>query len=224
MSSYENIMAAESGTGANLEDEVMELLQTRRYDPSILPRLEEFVNYQVAHGFCDPDINLAVLKLYQFYPDKYNASTVSKILIKALMNLPSTDFLCSLYLIPERRQVDEPIPVISQLAGLLDTGRFKDFWAASGACADLLASVPGSLNAVRDFMMEVVGRTYQTIDVSALGEILNLDEEGVRKIIEAKSWVEKNEVITCPGNEENQPRPPTMDEHLSFKQVASKML
>lgn len=218
------LIMTDAGAGTNLENEVMQLLQTRRYDPSILPRLEEFVNYQVAHGFCDPDINLAVLKLYQFYPDKYNASTVSKILIKALMNLPSTDFLCSLYLIPERRQVDEPIPVISQLAGLLETGRFKDFWAASGACADLLASVPGSLNAVRDFMMEVVGRTYKTINVSTLGETLNLDEDGIRKKIEGKAWVEKDGVITCPGNEENQPRPPTMDEHLSFKQVASKML
>lgn len=215
---------AERAAASDLEQEVMQLLQTRRYDPSILPRLEEFVNYQVAQGFCDPDVNLAVLKLYQFYPDKYNAPTVSKILIKALMNLPSTDFLCSLYLIPERRQVDEPIPVISRLAGLLETGRFTEFWAASGACTDLLASIPGSLNAVREFMIEVVARTYKTIDVSKLGEILSLDEKGVMELLQTKGWVERAGVVTCPGNEENQPRPPMMDEHLSFKQVASKML
>lgn len=208
----------------DLEHEVMQLLQTRRYDPSILPRLEEFVNYQVTQGFCDPDVNLAVLKLYQFYPDKYNTSIVSKILIKALMNLPSTDFLCSLYLIPERRQVDEPIPVISRLAGLLETGRFTEFWAASGTCADLLASVPGSLDAVREFMTEVVARTYRTIDVSRLGEILDLDENGVMELLQAKGWTESDGVVSCPGNDENQPRPPLMDEHLSFKQVASKML
>lgn len=217
-------MAELPPVAAELENEVMQLLQTRRYDPSILPRLEEFVNCQVTHSFCDPDINLAVLKLYQFYPDKYNASTVSKILIKALMNLPSTDFLCSLYLIPERRQVDEPIPVISHLASLLDTGRFNDFWAASGTCAELLTSVPGSLDAVRDFMIEVVSRTYKTIDLSTLADILNLDQGNVAKIIEAKGWSIAGGLVTCPSTEENQPRPPTLDEHLSFKQVASQML
>lgn len=215
---------ADPGPGEELENEVMGLLQNRRYDPEILPRLEEFVSYQVSHRFCDPDVNMAVLKLYQFFPDKYNASVVSKILIKALMNMPSTDFLCSLYLIPERRQVDEPIPVISRLAGLLETGRFVDFWEASGACADLLASVPGFLDSVRDFMVEVVGRTYRTIDVSTLGQVLNLEEAQVLEVVQTKGWTEAKGVITCPSNEENQPRPPMMDEHLSFKQVASKML
>lgn len=215
---------AEPSPSPDLESEVMQLLQTRRYDPSILPRLEEFVNYQVTHGFCDPDINLAVLKLYQFYPDKYNPSTVSKILIKALMNLPSTDFLCSLYLIPERRQVDEPIPVISRLARLLETGRFNDFWTASGSCADLLTSVPGSLGAVREFMIDVIARTYKTIDLSTLAHVLNLDQGPVLQIVQTKGWAHADGLVTCPNNEENQPRPPTTDEHLSFKQVASKML
>eukprot|EP00177_Eucheuma_denticulatum_P003690 GFKZ01006688.1.p1 GENE.GFKZ01006688.1~~GFKZ01006688.1.p1 ORF type:complete len:217 (-),score=25.97 GFKZ01006688.1:1170-1820(-) len=214
----------EQPTQTGLEDEVMQLLQTRRYDPSILPRLEEFVNYQVTQGFSDADVNLAVLKLYQFYPEQYNAVTVSKILIKALMTLPSTDFLCSLYLIPERRQVDEPIPVISRLANLLETGRFTDFWTASGACADLLTSVPGSLDAVREYMISVVTRTYKTIDVTTLGEILNLDDSAVLQMVQERGWEEANGVVICPGNSENQPGPPTMDEHLSFKQVASKML
>lgn len=214
----------EQSVAEDLEKEVMQLLQTRRYDPSTLPRLEEYVDYQVSAGFCDSDVNQAVLKLYQFYPDRYNAATVSKILIKALMSLPSTDFLGSLYLIPERRQVNEPIPVISQLASLLETGRFKDFWDASGSCADLLASVPGSLVAVREFMISVIARTYHTIDSSTLGQILNLDKAGVSEIVQAHNWHEADGIVTCPDNEENQPRPPTLDEHLSFKQVASKML
>ncbi|CDF35530.1 Translation initiation factor eIF3, subunit K [Chondrus crispus] len=217
-------MAQLPESAAALDKEVMELLQSHRYDPTILPRLEEFVNCQVTHNFCDPETNLAVLKLYQFHPETYNASTVSKILIKALMNLPTSDFLCSLYLIPERRQIDEPIPVISHLAQLLETGRFTDFWAASGSCAQLLASVPGSLDAVRDFMMDVVSRTYKSIDVPILAEILNLDEPGVVAAANARGWNLANGTVTCPSTEENQPRPPTLDEHLSFRQVASKML
>lgn len=215
---------ADDASGENLESEVMELLQTRRYDPSILPKLEEFVDYQVSHRFCDAGANLAVLKLYQFYPEKYNPSTVSKILIKALMNLPTTDFLCALYLIPDRKQVDEPIPVITQLQGLLETGRFKDFWEASGTCADLLASVPGSIDAVRDFMIGVIGRTYKSIDKTTLRELLNLDDGSVDDVIRNHNWQESDGVIDLPSNEENQPRPPIVDEQLSFRQVASRML
>ncbi len=216
-------MADDAG-GEKLESQVMELLQTRRYDPEILPKLEEFVEYQVSHQFCDPDANLAVLKLYQFYPDKYNPATVAKILIKALMNLPSTDFLCALYLIPDRKQVDEPIPVITQLQGLLETGRFKDFWETSGSCAELLASVPGSIEGVREFMLSVIGRSYKSIDKSTLAELLNLDDAAIDDIVKKQGWDESAGVITLPDNEENQPRPPTMDEQLSFRQVASKML
>lgn len=211
-------------TGRSLEEEVVGLLQSQRYNAEILPRLEEFVNYQVAHEFSDSEANLAVLKLYQFYPDRYNASIVSKILIKALMSLPSTDFLCALYLIPERRQVDEPIPVISQLASLLETGRFKDFWAESGTCADLLASVPGSLNAIREFMLSVIARTYQTIDVDTLVHILNLDKDAVLDVVAARGWTVEADIVSCPDTEENQPRAPAVDEQLSFKQVAAKML
>lgn len=208
----------------DLEQEVLTLLQHNRYDPNSLPRLEQFVDCQVEQQFNDSEANLAVLKLYQFYPQKYNPSVVSKILIKALMNLPSTDFLCALYLIPERRQIDEPIPVISRLATMLETGRFTQFWAESGACADLLASVPGSLDSIREFMLSVVARTYHTIDVSVLAEVINLNEERAVQMVTAKGWTVAKSVVTCPHTGENQRRPHATDEQLSFRQVASKIL
>lgn len=213
-----------SDSNQELEQEVLTLLQNQRYDPNILPRLEEFVDLQVAQEFSDAEANLAVLKLYQFYPDQYNASTVSKILIKALMTLPSTDFLCALYLIPERLQVDEPIPVISRLASKLETGQFTDFWAESGACKDLLGSVPGSLNAIRDFMLNVIARTYHTIDIADLKGIVNLEEDALRQVISTKGWTVDGDIVTCPESDENQPRPRAVDEQLSFRQVAAKML
>lgn len=216
-------MADDAG-GEKLETQVMDLLRSRRYDPLILPKLEEFVDYQVSDRFVDADANLAVLKLYQFYPNKYNPSTVAKILIKALMSLPSPDFLSALYLIPDRKQVDEPIPVISQLQGLLETGRFKEFWETAGSCAQLLESVPGSVDGVRDFMLSVIARSYKTINADTLGELLDLDTKAVAGVVEKQGWAEKDGVVTTPNNEENQPRPPTKAEQLTFRDVASKML
>ena len=79
-----------------------ELLSQQRYNPDILPRLEAFVDAQCSSGTYDLDCNLAVLKLYQFHPEKNNIDTVAKILVKALMQLPATDYLLCTYLIPER--------------------------------------------------------------------------------------------------------------------------
>jgi translation initiation factor 3 subunit K len=210
--------------GVELENEVIGLLQTRRYDPDILPRLEEYVAYQVVAQRCDAETNLAVLKLYQFYPTTYHAPTVAKILIKALMTLPSTDFLCALYLIPERKQVDEPIPVITHLASLLETGRFREFWEASGSCADLLASVPGAIDAVRAFMVAVVSRSYRTIDKAVLADLLSLSGPDLDAVVMGNGWTEADGVVSVPANEENQPKPPSVDEQLSFRQVAARML
>lgn len=185
------------------------------------------MDHQVTEGrgHCDADANLAVLKLYQFYPARYRPDTVAKILIKALTTLPSTDFLCALYLVPDRRQVDEPIPVIAKLADLLETGCFQEFWEAAGACRALLESVPGSLDAVRDFMLSVVKRTYRTIDVAVLGKLLDVPEERVLEVCKENDWSVGDDAVVCiPANEENQPRPPTGDEYLSFAMVAKKML
>lgn len=210
--------------GEALEQQVIRLLQTNRYDPAILPQLEDFVLYQVAQQFSDSDANLAVLKLYQFHPHKYNSTIVAKILIKSLMALPTTDFLAALYLIPEHKQVDEPIPVITRLASLLERGDFRGFWDASGACRDLLESVPGSIHAFREFMGDVIGRVYRTVDVPVLRQLLDVEGDAVKDFCSGRGWSIAGGVVTIPGNEENQPRPPIIDEHLSFKQVASKML
>lgn len=212
---------------ASLEEEVGALLQTQRYDPVILPKLEAYVDHQVTsgRGHCDSDANLAVLKLYQFYPTRYRPDTVSKILIKALTTLPSTDFLTALYLVPDHHQVNEPLPVIAKLADLLETGAFVEFWEAAGMCRTLLESVPGSLDAIRDFMLSVVRRTYRTIDVAVLRGLLDLPEARVREVCAENTWeVDNDGVVSIPVNEENQPRPPTGDEFLSFAMVAKKML
>merc|ERR1712087_1040243 len=84
--------------------ECAELLAQQRYNPDILPALEEYVTAQCADGTYDLDCNLAVLKLYQFHPERNNVMIVAKILAKALMKLPDTDYLLCSYLIPERVQ------------------------------------------------------------------------------------------------------------------------
>ena len=125
---------------------------SNRYNLEILPVLEAYVARQCAENTYDLDANLAVLKLYQFHPEQNNVSVVAKILIKALTNLPSADFLLCTYLIPERvvraphvahtstrgahletvcaQQETEIIASISALATLLETCAFRQVWVA----------------------------------------------------------------------------------------------
>lgn len=64
-----------------------------RYNPEVIGTLESYVEYQ-AEGECyDFEANLALLKLYQFRPGSVNRNVAALILLKALTQLPKTDFV-----------------------------------------------------------------------------------------------------------------------------------
>ncbi|OIW00203.1 hypothetical protein TanjilG_29193 [Lupinus angustifolius] len=74
--------------GREIEEEqvgytVEQLVGLNRYNPDILPDLENHVNDQ-------------------FEPEKMSSQIVARILIKALMAMPAPDFSLCLFLIPER--------------------------------------------------------------------------------------------------------------------------
>jgi translation initiation factor 3 subunit K len=84
------------------KESIQKLVESNRYSPDIIPELEKYVASQVANKTHDTEANLALLKLYQFYPEKNNSQVVANILLKAIMNFPSTDFMLALYLISEK--------------------------------------------------------------------------------------------------------------------------
>ncbi|XP_057256331.1 eukaryotic translation initiation factor 3 subunit K, partial [Pezoporus wallicus] len=68
---------------------------SRRYNPENLATLERYVETQAKENAYDLEANLAVLKLYQFNPAFFQSAVTAQILLKALTNLPHTDFtLC----------------------------------------------------------------------------------------------------------------------------------
>lgn len=74
-----------------------------RYNPENLPTLERYVEIQTRENAYDLEANLAVLKLYQFDPQKYNIEITSYILLKALTNFPHTDFILCKCLLNEKQ-------------------------------------------------------------------------------------------------------------------------
>ena len=71
--------------------------------------LEHYVEIQAHENTYDLEANLALLKLYQFNPGTYKTEIACLILLKALTNLPHTDFvLCKCLLLHEQVHFREP--------------------------------------------------------------------------------------------------------------------
>lgn len=119
-------------------------------EPAQIAGLEASIDAQCANGTYDLDENLMLLKLYQFFPEKTNPAIVARVLVKALMQLPETDFLLCTYLIPERVASEAPVLPIVELANRLETCQFQAFWAELSASRELVKVAPGFDDAIRD--------------------------------------------------------------------------
>lgn len=88
-----------------------------RYNPVNLPTLERYVEVQSQENAYDLEANIAVLKLYQFN-QQYNIDITSQILLKALTNLPHTDFALCKCLLSEQMVIKStcrvsPVEILS---------------------------------------------------------------------------------------------------------------
>jgi len=189
--------------------ECRQLIRQRRYDPTILPQLEAYVGAQCKDGSYDLDCNLAVLKLYQFHPKLMDITVTGKIILKALTNLPESDFLLCTYLIPEAIQESELISSISNLASLLETCKFREFWPALHLVRDeVLALVPGFDESIRMFILETMAITYQAVPTKHLQDSLGLNSEGgLKPYIEKKGWKQDGVTVVVSLNDDNTAKP-----------------
>ena len=203
--------------------DVAAMLETRRYDPAILPDLEAHVDAQCAGQTYDADVNLAVLKLYQFHPDQLKPPMVAKILVKALMNLPQTDYLACTYLIPERVLDAEPIKTVTTVAELLETCSFRDVWGAVQPLrAELLAGTPGFDEAVRAFILRTFEITYQSVPAAHLRASLGYESEGdFGALVSSRGWSVDGDLIKIALNDDNTAKPKRVDaaDTMSYAQM-----
>lgn len=208
----------------SLQETVYTMMEKDSCDPDLAPHLESYVNQQTSDNLYDFEANLALLKLYQFYPEKLNEESVSKILAKALMNTPSSDFFLCLCLIPERLQSEDPIKSLVSAHNALETTNLKEFWNFKNeSAAGLLSIVTGFDDAIRTFVIGVVRSTYIRIPCSVLSEYLDLPADQLNAFISenASDWTKiKDDVYSdmydIPKNSQNQPQPKKFKENINF--------
>ncbi|NWI62716.1 EIF3K factor, partial [Todus mexicanus] len=112
-----------------------------RYNPENLSTLERYVETQAKENAYDLEANLAVLKLYQFNPAFFQTTVTAQILLKALTNLPHTDFTLCKCMIDQAHVSNGILGTLSLLEG--------DFGDPLDENMELLDGITGFEDSVR---------------------------------------------------------------------------
>jgi len=195
-----------------------------RYNPENLATLEKYVEVQARENTYDLEANLAVLKLYQFNPSFYQTNVVTQILLKALTNLPHTDFVLCKCLIDQVHLEEDSIQKVMGLAHLLEVCQFKDFWSNIQESPDVITGISGFEDSIRKFICHVVGITYQTIEKSVLSELLGGVSDNVLKQWMTKyGWRDVDNNMIFVTNQEENIKTKNITEKIDFESVAGIM-
>ncbi|XP_032819921.1 eukaryotic translation initiation factor 3 subunit K isoform X3 [Petromyzon marinus] len=194
-----------------------------RYNPENLGTLERYVETQAQENAYDLEANLAVLKLYQFNPAYFQTSVTAQILLKALTNLPHTDFTLCKCLIDQVHQLeDKQLGRILLLGELLETCRFQNFWTELDET--LVDGITGFEDSIRKFICHVVGITYQRIGKRLLSDMLGGLTDGQLNVWMSKyGWNEGEPGTIYIANQEETVKPKNIVEKIDFESVASIM-
>merc|ERR1712038_1801757 len=207
------------------EESVAALLKgIDRYNPENLQTLEHYVQMQAFEQTYNLGANLAVLKLYQFNPLLFKETVTCQILLKALMNLPHTDFVLCKCLIAEIHQATEGVNKVIELAHQLETCDFKQFWFDLEDNADLIEGIRGFRESIRRFIASVLHVTYQNISTNLLIDLLGgISSEELASYASLHEWV-VGEQETFLHNQEALIKSKSISEKLGFEDISKIMI
>jgi hypothetical protein len=74
---------------------------TDRFEQSSIPALETFILSQIQESQFNLEVSLALVKLYQFFPNRLNYDVLVPMLGQLLANSQEQAFTLALYMIPD---------------------------------------------------------------------------------------------------------------------------
>jgi translation initiation factor 3 subunit K len=199
-----------------------------RYDPAILPLLEEHLKEQLRKGTYNLDANLAMMKLYLLFPEETKVECMAGILLKAVMAFPATDFALCMYQIPEKYHQAPELKEVIHLAQQLEMAKFKSFWKECEG-VEALSQASGWQNAVRSFIAGVVASTYRSIKSDQFAEYVNLPQgPELEAVIKARGWTrskeDKDVIVVNTASFESVRVEPKAPSNLSLEQYRSLVM
>ncbi|KAK8405538.1 hypothetical protein O3P69_001834 [Scylla paramamosain] len=195
-----------------------------RYNPENIATLERYVELQARENTYDLEANLALLKLYQFNPGTYQSTVACQILIKALTNLPHTDFVLCKCLLGQDQMEDDNIKRIMYLHDLLEMCQFRTFWTEKHQYADLTAGIKDFSDSIRKYICHVISITYQHIERHVLGQLLgNIDDATQQAWMNKYGWKMNDDGCIFVANQEETVKTKNITEKIDFDSVAGIM-
>ncbi|GAB5370869.1 hypothetical protein AAMO2058_001530300 [Amorphochlora amoebiformis] len=177
--------------------DIKALIDKHLYDSALIKPLEEHVAKQIKDNTSDFMANRHLLKLYKFHPGAVKADVAGQILLKAVMQLPSSDFISCVYLLPSDLHSQEPISTILHLASLLESFEMEKFWKTAQeqkGYPDLL-KLPGFVEAIERFVVRVFGCTFCDVSVSSLEPLLKNGKSDVERLAKRYGWDIKDGIV-----------------------------
>jgi hypothetical protein len=144
------------------------------------------------------------------------------------MQLPDHDFWLLLHLVPERMQTsDEGCAALGAMAGHLEAGKFKEFWAAAStpAAVALTGTAPGFEACARAFIARSLGCAYRSLSAAVLAEALRMEASALPAWLATGpatagwSLEEGGSVVRVPRSEANDPQPQKGAETIPFSKL-----
>ena len=165
--------------------------------------------------------NLALLKQYQFKPDRRDPVFCAKILVLALSR--PHDFLSYMYMLPESVQCAEPVSTLARLSALLEACKFAEFWDSvrtEGQSVALLKDMQFA-EGVRAHIARVLGAMYQNCPLNIVVDSMRFASDAeMAAFFSARKWVHQGDMVSIPGNGENQTKQVKFREIMSFNKLA----
>jgi len=219
-----------------------------RYNPNHINELVDYLDYQISSNSYDKDANLALLKLVQFglendtaeqaYSYRFGTAPttdviaeydnvwkvykdiVYKILLKALMQMPRTDFsLMKAMINYDIQQNEELIGWSIYIFSLLDCCHFEKFWQEIGAVPDRISEFTGFYDSIRQYICYSIGVTFQHVDKEYAMKLLGVTSEAdLQKWSDKQGWEMKGHDIFC-GSQSDKVKTKNITEKLGLDTV-----
>jgi len=195
--------------------------------PETITHLEKHVEVQMKENFMDLEANLALLKLYQFYPERTSLDSVQSILLKSLMHSKENTFVMCSFLVPDKQQQQHPtIRDIFKLAELLETAHYKEFWEKTREnkiIHDIIQqTATGFTSAVRDYVLDVLMATYRSVETEILCPALDIQESDVKGFLQQRNLKLDNDgkSVVFPSTESSLGSRQQLSASLPIEQIA----
>jgi hypothetical protein len=191
-------------------------------DASAVGQVERYIDQQAK----DPsafDLNavLSLMRLYLANPEKLDLSCVVKVLLKALTRLPQPEYQAVKYLLPPAALQNPDVQATLELAQLLESCKFTDFWklSKSAGLSLSISGVTGFANSVRLFILGVLQRCYQQFSIAELAPLLDLNAKDTLEFLSKNKFRVEGNVVHFPLSSDNQMLTKTITEDIPFDRL-----